>query len=370
MAFSDFSYSGKSYSLPGSIQADAIYVGDSDTKLFVLDWSTDTVHQLNFGTAKEVDTLSDSGTSLDVSGTSVSNADLFVRSDLLVVGVQSASGTGNIHEYDLSTGWDVSSGTLGDNHSTDESFANDGFGWSLAFGFGFTSDGTGLVFSFGAAKLEDHSLTTGFDLTSASYVSDRTPTGLASSNNAPRFFSDGSFFLLAESNVVSAWPLSTANDLTTSGAKETLDVSSESTGINSIALSSDDSRLYVANGAGTTIYQYDGVATANTENSDSLTARYVDLESREPKPTALIAPGDVQRSIDTHIQNLLDFTHEWTCPIAVQIDELDNYVMGDTFNLTADAPGLRSGKNLRLVEIDATSALPHVPIRFTFRGKP
>lgn len=104
--------------------------------------------------------------------------------------------------------------------------------------------------------------------------------------------------------------------------------------------------------------------------TERVKARFTDLDSRAAKATAGVSPVTVQRSIDTHVNNLIEFTHEWNIPTIVDVGGMDDIRPAKEHSVTADAPGVREGNDLRVVRYSARSTRPDVPIQITYRGKP
>lgn len=104
-------------------------------------------------------------------------------------------------------------------------------------------------------------------------------------------------------------------------------------------------------------------------------ATYANASAADPKPTALIRPADVQRSIDTDVANLANGPNLYTVEVIFDVGELQHL---NPFNATTgkprvffvkdDQPGLRQGKNLLLKSYQIRDADPSVPVTCTFWG--
>jgi hypothetical protein len=128
-SFTDvFSVSGQD-SLPKGM-----FIKPDGTKLYVLGDANDSVYQYSMSTAWDVSTSSYDSVSFSVASQDASPGGLFFKSDgtkMYVIG----TGSDKVHEYDLSTAWNVSTATLLQSTSlegTDEAAPN---------GVGFSPDG-------------------------------------------------------------------------------------------------------------------------------------------------------------------------------------------------------------------------------------
>jgi 6-phosphogluconolactonase (cycloisomerase 2 family) len=135
------------------------------TKLYYLGSSTDSVHQYTLSTGFDLSTASYDSVSLDVSGQETNPTGITFNTDgtkMFVGGYNSDS----VHQYTLSTGFDLSTASY-DSVSLDVSGQD-----SLPRDIAFNTDGTKMymVGSTGDSVYQ-YTLTTGFDLSTASYDS-------------------------------------------------------------------------------------------------------------------------------------------------------------------------------------------------------
>jgi len=219
-----------------------------------------------------------SGKSLDVSGQSTSPTGVFFKADGLKIYIISSAPTDSVHEYALSTAWDVSTATFTDSldvsseETTPKDLYLDSTGARLYI-VGPSSDSVG-----------QYALSTAWDISTASFVrsfslrfQELTPDGLY-------FKSDGTAMFVCGStgNDVNEYSLSTAWDISTVSFVDAFSVSGQITqSPEAVVFNDDGSEMYVADRAGV-IYQYTlstawDVSTATYTNSLDISALASDL---------------------------------------------------------------------------------------------
>lgn len=97
-------------------------------------------------------------------------------------------------------------------------------------------------------------------------------------------------------------------------------------------------------------------------------ASYARASAAPPKVTALIRPQDVQRSIDTDVNNLASNPRFYTVNLNLDVGELSNLRHDKIWFVRANQPGLRAGKYLRLKAYTINSGDPSVPVTCVFWG--
>ena len=123
-------------------------------------------------------------------------------------------------------------------------------------GLAFNTDGT-KMFMTGETnnKIFEYTLSTGFDVSTASYVDaldvssyDTTVRDIAFNDDGTRMFYSGH-----QNNKVHDWTLSTAFDISTATYNSALSIPSFDTGAEDIVFSSDGSKLFVSGNDDNTI---------------------------------------------------------------------------------------------------------------------
>jgi len=193
------------------------------------------------------------GNSLDISGQTPDPEDVSFNSDgtrMFVLGETFDV----IYQYDLTTGFDVSTASF-----TGTSFDVSGQD-SQPRGIAFNPDGT-KMFMIGTSvgAVFQYDLTTGFDVSTASFSGasfdvsgqDTDPQGVT-------FNPDGTkMFIIGRSNdSVFSYSLSNGFDLSTASFDNSFDVSGQETNPRGVTFSTDGTRMFIAGGNSDSVFQY------------------------------------------------------------------------------------------------------------------
>jgi len=260
-----------------------IFFKPDGTKLFMSGFSdanggTGNIHEFNLSTAFDLATIS-FVQSLDISAREEYVGEIFFKPDgtkMFFIG----AGSDNIVEYDLSTAWDISSASF--SQSLDISSQESGAG-----GLFFQPDGTGLfITGSNGDEVNQFSLSTAWDVSSASFVrnfsvgsQDTQPLGLS-------FKPDGTKMYIAGStgDNIYEYSLSSAYDISSASFSHSFDVSSQESGPRSVIFKSDGTKMYVAGLGSDAMFAYD-LSTAWDISSASYqgepTTRYFDFSAQE-----------------------------------------------------------------------------------------
>ena len=221
------------------------------TKFFVTGYQGNDVGEYHMSTAWDVSTASyDSafGVGSSLGGYSHGLAFNTDGTKMFVSGYYN----NNVGEYTLSTGWDVSTASFVDSFVvTDQD--------TEPRGLAFSSDGTKMFISGNAGDtIEEYTLSTGFDVSSASHTDSMD---VSSYDNNPRgitFNDDGTymFFHGQQNDKIHSWNLSTGYDISTGTYIGSQSLPSVDTGAEAIVFSSDGSKLFVSGNDDNTIDEY------------------------------------------------------------------------------------------------------------------
>jgi sugar lactone lactonase YvrE len=195
------SYASKSFNFTTqSTSVLAIAFNSDGTKMYGISYSDKTVYQYALSTAYDISTASYDSKSFSVNAQETDPYNLTFNSNGTKMFVIGTSGD-DVNEYALSSADDVSTASFTTNFSvaTQE---------TSPYGLAFSSDGTSMFITGGGGSVWKYTLTTGFDLTTASYAS------------------------------------------------ETLNVSSQETTPNSIAFNSDGTKMFVSGTSSDKVHQY------------------------------------------------------------------------------------------------------------------
>jgi len=160
-----------------------------------------------------------------------------------------------VGEYTLTTGFDVSTASFVDSFNIS---GEEGTSSALAF----NNDGTKMfVLGWGEDKVIEYTLTTGFDVSTASYAGDNerfsftqenTPRGLAFNNDGTKMFIAGT-----DNNAIYEYTLTTGFDVSTAsyaGDDERFDTSI--TNPSDVTFNRSGSRMFISSGSERKIYEF------------------------------------------------------------------------------------------------------------------
>ena len=240
-------------------QPTGIAFSPSGKKMYIIGQNGDKVYQYNLTTAFDTSTASYSSKNISIANTTTSGPGDLNSTDVKFhpEGTQMyIVGTSNdtIYQYSLSTAWDISTATYSKSKSVS---AQDTAPQSFEFG----DDGSKL-YMLGSTndRIFQYTLTTPWDVSTASYASkflsvssqEASPLGMA-------FSFDGTKVLVVGSNndTIYQYDLTTAWDISTASySGKSLNVSTQESVPHGIALSLDDSKLFVVGTSTDTVYTY------------------------------------------------------------------------------------------------------------------
>ena len=159
----------------------------------------------------------------------------------------------SVYRYDLSTGWDI----------TTASYVTSKSVYAQAVGpldVTFSGDGTTMfVVDTNSDSVYRYDLSTAWDITTASYVTsksvyaqDANPFGVALSGDGTKMFVIG-----LDSDSVHRYDLGTAWDITTASYVSLKYVGSQDTGPVGVAFSGDGTKMFVIGSSNESVYRYD-----------------------------------------------------------------------------------------------------------------
>ena len=224
------------------------------TKMLMVGAGSDSVHQYTLSTAYDLSTASYDSVSFSVSGQDSNPSGIRFNNDgtkMFVVGRTSDK----VHQYSLTTAYDISTASY-DSQSLSVS-SQDG----NMSGIAFNDDGTKLIaVGYSGDAAYQYSLTTAFDISTASYDSvsfsvsgqDTTPKGLYFNNDGTKMFLAGS-----GTDEVYQYSLTTAFDISTASYDSVkLDVGPQAGDCSGVSFSADGTKMYVINAGSDAIQQY------------------------------------------------------------------------------------------------------------------
>ena len=237
-----------------------VFFKPDGTKMYTAGYTNDAIYEYNLSTAWDVSTAVYSQ-NLDVSNQEASVYGLFFKPDgtkLYIVGTHGDE----VNEYNLGTAWDVSTATFSDYKSISGQDTTP----SALF---FKPDGT-KMFVVGEAgdDVNEYSLSTAWDVTSASYVRNFSvssqhgqPRGLSFSPDGTKMFVSGK-----NSSRVSEYSLTSAWDISNTSHVRNLDVSPQISYSQAVFFKPDGTKMYVT-GEDDKIYEYNVGAESYTTST-------------------------------------------------------------------------------------------------------
>ena len=248
-------YSGNNFSVASQdTNPQGLTFNSDGTKMYTVTTNSDVVFQYSLSTAFAVSTASYANKSFSVASQDGNPQGLTFNSDgtkMYIVGVNSNA----VFQYSLSTGFDVSTASY---NSVSFSVANqDTFPEEVAF----NNDGT-KMYIVGRTNntVYQYTLSTGFDVSTASYASvsfsvnsqETTPTGLAFNTDGSKMYVVG-----RDNDTVYQYTLSTAFAVNTASYDSvSFSVNSQETNPTGLAFNTDGSKMYVVGYSNHSVYEY------------------------------------------------------------------------------------------------------------------
>jgi DNA-binding beta-propeller fold protein YncE len=244
-----------SFSVAGQdISPYSIAFNNDGTKMYMVGTVSDSVYQYSLSTAFNVSTASYDSVSFSVSGQDSAPTDIAFNTDgtkMYMIGISSDS----VHQYSLSTAFNVSTASY-DSVSFSVN-SQDTAPYSIAF----NNNGTKMYMSgVNSDSVHQYSLSTAFDLSTASYDSvsfsvasqESNPVGIAFNNDGSKMYVVG-----VSNDRVHQYSLSTAFDLSTASYDSvSFSVNSQDPSPYGIAFNNDGSKMYVVGISSDRVYEY------------------------------------------------------------------------------------------------------------------
>jgi len=263
------SYDSVSFSVAAqdTVPADVFFKSDG-TKLYVTGFIGDDVNEYDLSTAWDISSAS-YVQNFSVAAKETSPRVTFFKPDgtkMYVCGTSSQS----VHEYDLTTAWDVSTASFSGSFSlaTQESQPS---------GMFFKDDGTKFfVTAPSSDAVYEYSMSTSWDITTSSYSGNSFSTASQDVTPVGIFFApDGDYcYVMGQAtNFVYEYSLSTAWDASSASYVQGFDASSQNGNSQGLFFKSDGSKMYTVNSNNDAIHQYSTVTPVWT-NPDIANASY------------------------------------------------------------------------------------------------
>jgi len=227
-----------------------IAFNNNGTKMFFVGSGSDSVYEYTLSTSFNLSTAS------FVDSFSVTSQDTIPRgiafntngTKMFIVGASSDS----VHEYTLSVGFDVSTASFVDSFSVS---AQD----TVPLGIAFNNTGTKMfVAGSSADSVHEYTLSTGFDISTASFVDSFSVSAQDTSPEQVAFNIDGTkMFVMGNSNAsVYEYTLSTGFDVSTASFVDSFSVASQDAAPAGMGFNSDGTKMFVSGVITTSLYEY------------------------------------------------------------------------------------------------------------------
>jgi hypothetical protein len=222
--------------------------------MFIIgDFSAD-IFQYNLTTGYDLSTASYSGTSFNVTAQDNNTQGLTFNSNGTRMFVVGGGVSDSILQYNLTTGYDLSTASYSGNSLSVVSQNN------FPQGVFFNSNGTRMFMIGNGDDVFEYNLTTGYDLSTASYsgtsfdvnVQATGPTDVYFNSNGTRMFVSG-----INTNSVYQYSLTTGFDISTASYDSvSFDVSNEDTSPTGIFFNPTGTKMFMVGNSNDTIYEY------------------------------------------------------------------------------------------------------------------
>ena len=189
-----------------------IFFRPDGLRMYEIGFNAQTIYQRNMTTAWDLSTLSGNVASLDVSSNNSSPQGIFFSSDGTKAYMMGKASTSAVHQYALSTAWDVSTGSHSNSHNTSGQTTS---GTDVSF----SSDGLQMfIVGEGSRSIHQYVLSTAWQTSTATYTNKvYNLTAQANTNPLGLYLTpDGTrIFVVMENDIIYSYTMSTANDLAT-----------------------------------------------------------------------------------------------------------------------------------------------------------
>ena len=238
------------------------------TKMYVCGYSSDSVNEYALSTAYDVSTASFTA-AFSTASQSTNPSGIAFKPDGTIMYISEAYNS-SILQYALSSAFDVSTASYTQNFSVAAQEAD-------VRGVAFSTDGTKmLITGIGGDDVNEYALSTGFDISSASFT-DLFSVASETANPEDLFFNpDGTqmFIVGTSAATIFKYTLTTGFDISTASyASVSFSVNSQDNAPYGIAFNSDGTKFYVVGQQNDNVYQY--ATTGTSFSTDHLIGKAI-----------------------------------------------------------------------------------------------
>jgi DNA-binding beta-propeller fold protein YncE len=252
------SYDNVSFSVASQeTNPNSVWIKYDGLKMYVVGVTGDDINEYSLSTAWDITTASFTAAT-SVASQETAPHGLFFRSDgtkMYLVG----SASDSVHEYDLSTAWDSTTISLVRSQSVSSQDTGPQDVW-------FNTDGTKMfILGYTGSDVNEYSLSTAWDVSTISYTRNFSVSAQASGPRGMFMNPDGTKMWITEntSDEVHEYDLTTGFDLSTASYNNVqFSVTTEESSPYGLYFKNDGSKMYIIGGGSDTIYQYSTGSTA------------------------------------------------------------------------------------------------------------
>jgi len=252
---SNVTYDNVSFSVASQeTRASGIVFNLDGTKMYMIGYDFDKVHQYTLSTGFDLSTASYDSVSFSLTAQDSAPSDMAFNTDgtkMYVLGY----GSDNVYQYSLSTAFDISTASY-DSVSLSVNSQD-----PTPMGMAFNTDGTKMYMTGSINnKVHQYTLSTGFDLSTASYDSVNLNVTAQEGNPASvAFNTDGTkmYVLGYSSDTAHQYTLSTGFDLSTASYDSvSFSLAAQEGSPLGVAFNTDGTKMYIVGFSNNTIFQY------------------------------------------------------------------------------------------------------------------
>ena len=258
-------------------QASALFFKPDGTKFFLIGFNSDSIHEYDLSTAWDLSTASFNNNEFSVSSQEINPEGLFFKTDGTKMYVVGTTGD-DVNEYDLSTAWDVTSATYSQNFSVS--------GQDTApRGVHFKSDGTKMYIVGDAGNdINEYDLSTAWDVSTASYNQNFSVSGREGSPTCMWFKPDGTkmYVMGISGDDINEYILD----------PYFFDVSSQQSDPRGVFFKPDGTKMYIVGASGPDrVHEYN-LSTAWDHTTASYSSNYFSVNSQDTNPNGMFWKSD------------------------------------------------------------------------------
>ena len=297
--FSGMTYSGESFSVSSQNNSPRDVVFNNDgTKMYMCGYTGDVIYQYSLTTGFDLSTASYDSVSFDTTSTALGPFSVAFNTTGSKMFVLRYNGPASVYQYSLSTSFDLSTASY---DNVNFSVAAENY---VAYDITFNNDGT-KMYMVGATGdfVYQYTLSTGFSISTASY--DSVSFSVSSQDTLPNsiaFNSDGSkMYIVGDTtNSVYEYILTTSFDISTASyTGVSFSFGNQDAGPSGIVFNNDDSKLFMIGFSSDAIHEY-SIPLLDNKTLDLSTGTVFDVSITEPVKISLTnAPAGSSKTLST-----------------------------------------------------------------------